>query len=363
MDQTHHLMGFTTAIRVMRVDRATGMETGRAEGIRRGGSITRNQDTGIVETATLDVEGTADYGTGLLRIWADLDWDDGTRESIPLGTFLPDGPKREVDGGGDRVPLTLYGRLRELADTQFPHPVSLQAGSDPMTFIEETIRESGLTLAAHEPGGWKLGSTWTFGTGDTRGDSKLSAINDLLALMGWNSARTDPMGNIVLAPYVQPKDRAPSWTFTEGKDARFLRAMTDETDWFDTKNQIIVVYANQDREIRGVAIDDDPASEFSTVSRGRVISDTAVYSDVPDDKTDAQLQALADAKAAELLATAQAVIRRVTFTHIYAPVGVGDVVRLDYPSGGVDGDYAIRTQKISLTAGLPVECEARSFQR
>lgn len=364
MDVRHHLMGFVTAIRVMRVDRHTGHETGVMPGVVRGGSITRNQDTDVTETATLDLIDTGAADADLLRVWADLDYEDGTGESVALGTFLADGPKREVAGGGaDPKPLNLYGRLRELADDQFPQPVALQAGDDPLAFIEETVREAGLDIAAHPDSDYRMGSTWTFGMDDTAQKSKLAAVNELLTLMGWNTARTDPMGRVTLTPYTRPADRAPAWAFREGPDSRFLRSMTDETDWFDTKNQIIVIYSDQDRDIRGVAVDDDPGSEFSTVSRGRAISATYTYQDIPEGMNDKDAQTMADAKAAELLATAQAVIRRVTLTHILAPVTIGDVITLDYPTGGIRGDFAIRTQKITLTAGLPVECEARSFAR
>lgn len=364
MDMTHHLMGFVTSVRIMRVDRASGAETGRVDGVLRGGSITRNQDTDVTESATLDFEGPSDSPTDLLRVWADLDYEDGTRESISLGTFLPDGPKREVTGGdADSRPLNLYGRLRELSDDQFAYPVSLQPGENPLDFIDETIREAGLETAAHPATDYRMGTTWTFGMDDSAQKNKLNAVNELLDLMGWNSARTDPMGRVLLTPYTQLKDRAPSWTFTEGADARFVRSMTDERDWFDTANQVIVIYSDQERDIRGLAVDDDPASEFSTVTRGRVVSKTYTYSDIPDGMSETDAQAMADAKAAELLATAQSVIRRVTFTHIYAPVTIGDVVTLDYPAGGIRGDLAVRTQKIDLTAGLPVETEARSFAR
>lgn len=369
MDVTHHAMRFTADYRVMLVDRASGAETMRLTEVADGGSIERNQDTETVESASLTYAGAADLANALLRIWADLTYEDGTTESIALGTFVTDGPKREITGSGvDSTPLNLYGRLRELADDQFAQPVSLAAGSDPLSWIEATIRDAGLEVAAHDVSTYRLGSTWTLGMDDQDsdsdgGDSKLTAINTLLDLMGWQSARTDPMGRVLLAPYVRPADRAPSWEFREGAGARFLRAMTDERDWFDTKNQIVVIYGNQDREVRGVAVDNDPDSPFSTVSRGRTVSQTTSYSDVPDDMSTTELQAMADSKAAELLATAQAVIRRITFTHIYAPVTLGDVVTLDYPSGGVQGDFSIRTQSISLTAGLPINCEARSFSR
>ena len=364
MDAAHHAMRFVVDYRVMLVDRLTGSETRRLPEVVDGGSIERSQDTQIMETGSLDYAGTLDLRDAVLRIWADVTYEDGASESIALGTFVTDGPQREVTGGTvDTTPLNLYGRLRALSGSQFPYPVTLEAGANPLDAVDGWIRDAGLELAAHDETDYRLGSTWTFGVDDTAESSVLTAINDLLDLIGWQAARTDPMGRVVLARYVRPADRAPSWTFREGPDARFVRSMTDERDWFDTVNQVITVYSDDDRDFRGVAVDDDPDSPFSTVNRGFVNSATYSYSDIPEGMSDADAQVMADDKAAELLATAQAVVRKVTFTHVYAPVTIGDVVTIDYPSGGVQDNLAIRAQKISLTAGLPIEAEARSFSR
>lgn len=356
---------FNVDYRVMRVSRTSNMETSRLQTVVAGGTITRNQDTRVVEQASLTLIGDESVGSDLLRIWADITYENGTKESVALGTFLPNSPKRQVKGEQIvSTPITLYGRLRELDDDQFQQPISIAAGSNPMTWIEEVIREAGLELAPHDPMVYRLGSTWSFGVeNDERDASKLAAINELLELAGWSSARTDSMGRVVLAPYVPPGKRTPVTIFEEGEHARFLSEMVDERDWFDTANLVKVIYSNQDMTVTGIAVDDDPNSEFSTVTRGRVIAKTYTYSDIPEGKSQAEVSKMADAKAAEMLATTQSVIRRITFTHIYQPVELGDVVTLNYPSGGVTGDFAVRTQKITLAAGLPVEVEARSFER
>ena len=89
---------FKVAYRVMRVNRNTGLETGRLDWVISGGSIERNQDTNICESGSLTVEGATDLGTARLRIWADCTWHDGSTASVPLGTFLPNIPKRSVNG-------------------------------------------------------------------------------------------------------------------------------------------------------------------------------------------------------------------------------------------------------------------------
>ncbi len=364
MDKQQHQQPFGMSIRVMLVSRHTGEELARIPNIVQTGEINRNQDTQVTETASLTMVGETNLGADLVRIYADLTYADGQQESVMLGTYLADGPKREVNGAQDSTTdISCYGRLRELADDEFAYPVSLDTGANPMTFIETTIREAGLDVAPHDTCTYKLGQTWTFGMEHGHGESKLDAINELLTLMNWNSARTDPQGRILLTPYQDPAKRAPSWEFTEGEGARFLQTMTDEKDWYDTANQVRVIYSNEDRDIIGIAIDDNPDSEFSIPTRGRIISKTYSYSDVPDNMSDSALQKMADTKAKELLDTNQSVIHRITLTHIYAPITLGDVISLNYPSGNITGNYAIRTQTIKLEPGLPTETEARAFTR
>jgi hypothetical protein len=113
----------------------------------------------------------------------------------------------------------------------------------------------------------------------------------------------------------------------------------------------------------GEAWDTDPASDLSTVSRGRTITTAYTYQDLPDGKTDAEMTAYANRRAQTLLATAQSVIKRETFTHAYAPVGINQAISIDFPTGGVSGRFQVRTQTLRLVGGCPIECEARIFRR
>ncbi len=101
-------------------------------------------------------------------------------------------------------------------------------------------------------------------------------------------------------------------------------------------------------EYTGVAIDDDPNSEFSTVTRGRRVAATYEYSNIPEDikDDDKAIQDLAYKTADSLLNSVQSVVHRITF-----------------PTGGVEGNFAVWSQHIDLTAGIPIQCEARDFDR
>ena len=359
---------FKVAYRVMRVNRNTGLETGRLDWVISGGSIERNQDTNICESGSLTVEGATDLGTDRLRIWADCTWHDGSTASVPLGTFLPNIPKRSVNGKESSSQLDLYGLLQEVDDDMFESPITIGKGKKAVTAAADILKGCGLQVAAYNPGNYTLKDNWTFGLRSDKdkdkGSTKLDAVNDLLDLAGYSSARTDEYGRVILEKYVEPGKRQPKWTFQEGANATFLTTMTDERDLREVANVVKVTYYNTDKEYVSTAIDDDPASEFSTVSRGRRVAHAYEYSSIPDEvTTDEQGRKLDSDKALELLRTEQSVIHRVTFTHVYAPLNLTDVVDLEYPTGSVSGRFAIRAQNITLEAGIPIECEARTFQR
>lgn len=361
---------FDVSYRVMRVNRGTGRETGRLDMTVQGGSISRDIDTEIRESAQLTVEGRVDLGTDRLRIYADCQWHDGEEASIALGTFLPNVPKRSVSGEESTSHLELYGLLQEAADDMFETPLTVRKGTNPVDAAASILRGCNLTVAPYDPGSYRLGGNWVFGlrsdkaADNAKGTSKLDAVNDLLALAGYWGVFTDEYGRVVISRYDMPANRSPVWEFAEGRFATFITEMSEERDLRQVANVVKVVYYSDKKEYSAVAVDDDPDSEFSTVSRGRRVCASYEYSDIPDTvKTDADGRKLAADKARELLRTSQSVIYKVTFTHTYTPVTLTDVVDISYPTGMVAGSFAVRSQYIQLTAGIPVECEAQTYQR
>lgn len=360
---------FDVTYRIMRVNRVSKLEVGIIPLVLSGGSIDRNLDTDIVECGSITVEGKPELGNDYVRVWADVEWRDGSTDSVPLGTFLPNVPRREINGGESSSPVELDGLLQELADDMFENPITIPAGEYAVDQAANICRQAGLDVAPYTRGEYRLSEAWTFGMRSNdqedrdKGTTKLDAVNDLLALAGYSAARTDVFGRVVLEAYVPPAQRRSSWSFEEGPDARFVAQMTEERDLRKVANVVKVTYWDSEREVTAIAVDDDPDSEFSTVARGRRICEAYEYSNVPEGMGDKELNDLAYQTAVDRLHTSQAVIHRVVFTHAYAPVGLNDVVDLTFPTGRVNGSFAIRTQHISLDAGIPVECEGRKFQR
>ena len=125
------LAEFDASYRFMRVDRATGAEVSELEGFEGGGSISRNLDTDVYESASATCEGGLDVGADLVRVYLDADFG-GEVERVALGTFVPSVPKRDVSSEVDRASVSMQGRLSELAEDAFDAPFSLPAGSDPV---------------------------------------------------------------------------------------------------------------------------------------------------------------------------------------------------------------------------------------
>lgn len=349
---------FAASYRFMRVSRATGYEIGRLDGIR-GGTLQINRDTATFEAGTVASASLLDLGSDLVRGYLDAEWGDGAAESVCLGTWLASIPSRDVDGPLDSCTAYLDGRLQELQDDSFPAPITVGAGGNIVDTARAIAEAAGLPVSA-TPSDAVLGAAWAFGLeSDAGGDggSKLEAVNSLLSLAGYSAAYTDPMGTVIMSPYVDPSRRQPVWIFEEGIAATFLAEAREERDSREVANVAMAIYETDDATVIGEAVDDDPMSPYSTVSLGRRKVAKHSYNSTAT-------QAEADAKAEELLRTNQSTIRRVTLRHVRCPARVGDAVEVRWPSAGITGTYVVRAQSVEIgSAGCLTTSELRAFER
>ena len=350
---------FTASYRFVRVSRETGMEVGRLPQFRSGGSITRNIDTQTFESAEAPFVGSLDVGADLVRVYLDATfYETGETATAALGTFLANVPSRSVENTWSESTAKLDGRLKELAEDAFDVPVTVPKGSNAVEEARSIAVGCGLSVEA-DSSSYELSADWTFGlssSADADGGSKLDAVNALLDLAGFSAARTDPMGTVLMRRYEPPADRSPSARLAEGPGSRLVASAEEEADSTEVANVVHAIYETDGGTVIGEAVDDDPASPYSTASLGRRRVANYTYSDEVSQKE-------ADAKASELLATQQSVVHRVTVSHPYMEIACGDVAELDYPSAGISGRFAVRAQTLTMGAGCMVKDEARAFSR
>lgn len=276
------LSPFRASYRYARVSRATGLEVGAIDSFT-GGSISRNQDTDTYESASLDYVGRLDVGNDFVRIYLDAeDPLSGASRTVCLGTFECSTPSRTVSGEVATGTATLYGRLHDLAKDDFDEPYVIPAGSNAVAAAKEIAEDCGLEVIA-DPSDYTLSAAWVFGIAATSDnpDSKLGAVNRLLAAAGFRGATTDVYGRVLFRRYLEPAARPIDHAFTEGEDCRVLPDLTDEQDDFDAVNVVHVDFTVQGESVRGTASDDSPESEWSTVSTGRRIVKRYQYGDLP----------------------------------------------------------------------------------
>lgn len=360
---------FRAAYRYVRVSRATGEEMEVLRNILSGGSLERNLDTDIKESGSISMAGRLDIGGDLIRVYLVATFLDGSIENICLGTFLPAIQRASLGLGIEAQEVQLSGRLQELADMQFVEPFQVAAGTNLVDEARRICEEVGLTVVADESTmvasealtyGVQAAGSQEYEAGDSGEDTRLTVVNDLLQRAGFDTARTNPMGVVLFRRSTAIAERSIVWEFKEGSSARFLAEFEDNTELSGIANVFCAVYTgapSEDAETVvtiGKAVDDDPASPWSTVSLGREITSRTNYDEYAT-------QAAADAEASRLLTENRQKTRNITISHVYAPVTIADGVILDYPSAGIPPSaWGVRKQSISLTAGCLIESEIRN---
>lgn len=338
--------------RLMLVDRATGGESPAGDVLVEGGSITRDDGTTTKESASVNIVGYFDPDPMLVRLYADV-VQGGEVYPTALGTYVANVDSSSFDGATSTLSVSLDGRLSELASDGFEAPFTVEAGTPPVAYAAHIAQDAGFTVLADEST-FALSQVRSYGLDEDQ--SKLDVINDLLDLAGFSAAHTDEMGNLLFTKYVEPSKRPIAATYDASDGSTMHQDVTDEADGSEVANVVVAVYSTQDDTVIGTAVDDDPTSRWSTVSRGRRIVKRYRYSELVS-------QSEADAKAAELLATAQSVVRHVTFSAAYRPVRLADAVYVDRPDAGVTGAFAVRSETITLNDEMTERIEARAYVR
>lgn len=365
---------FSASYRFVRVRRSDWTEQGPVEGVRTGGEVTRSYATSIKWSAALTCDRDLSLGSDLLRIYMDADFLGAQApESVCLGTYLVSQPKRQVEAHGSTMEADLYGPLQILMDMQFAGTYTVPAGASAVGHAANLCRGAGLLVTA-DPTTHRTSRDRTYGipseqpqvteeeADDSEGemtteDSQLFCVNDLLDIANFASATTDAMGRVHLKAYHVPAARPVAWRLEEGPGCRFLSSMEDEQDLFGLPNCVKVVVSNADKCVIGTARNDDPKSPWSTRAVGREI-----WRNVR--KTEDMTQQEASAYAARLLKTGGNARRKVTFQHTFLPMEPGQIVRLAYPSGGVDDLFQVT--KVSYDLGAPgclMTVSAKTFNK
>lgn len=323
-------------------------------------SFSRDAESETLGSATIDVTNSVGetYIRGYLKTIQN-----GVTEKHPLGTVLAQTPSSSFNGKITDVSMDSYTPLIELKEKRPPLGYTVRKGTRIMDAAYNIISENARvpvnkiepTYRTDDEGNLIDESpTLQYDFVANTNDTWLSFVIDLIANANYELG-LDELGHILFLPKQDMASLQPVWTFDDGNSSILYPELTMTHDLYGIPNVVEVIYSYGSQHKEAIAINDDPNSPTSTVSRGRKI----IYRDTDPSLagyvTDEQIQAYAE----RLLRELSTMTYTITYTHAYCPVRVGDCVRLNYTRAGLTNIKAkVISQNIKCIPGCPVSEKA-----
>lgn len=324
------------------VDTGTWRDAGRLDLVE---SCTIQRDSGAETLGSASIDVTGDVGERYVRAYL-VATQGEERTRVPLGTFLAQTPSTTFDGRRAESTLDAYTPLIELKECAPPLGYTIAAGENVMGRVARIASEHMRAPVVPAVSQAEMPHDFTADPDDTWA----TYLADACDLAGFRFG-LDELGRLIFEPSSIAAS-APVWTFTEGDGSILRPELTTERDLYGVPNAFEASWSKDGEVIFSRAVNDDPNSPASTVSRGREITMRETSPDVTGTVTQEALDRYAERRLSEL----STVECRVTYSHGYCPVRLGDCVRLDYPSAGLSGVTArVVSQSIECGTGCSVE--------
>lgn len=310
-------------------------------------TISRDSEADTLGSATIDV--TESVGECYIRIYL-ITIQNGIKEKHPLGTFLVQTPSSSFNGKVRNVSMDAYTPLLELKENPPPLGYSVLKGANIMSNAYQIVRENARAPVVQATCDKTLYSDFVANTSD----KWVNFVRDLISQAKY-ILTLDEMGRILFAPKQEIDSLQPVWTFDDSNSSILYPDIDINHDLYDVPNVVEVIYSNGKDYYYGRAVNDDPNSPVSTVSRGRPITHVVTNPGLTGDSTESQIQEYAES----LLREMSTLKYTVSYKHGYCPVRLGDCVRLNYEKAGLtDVKAKVISQNISCTPGCPVSEKA-----
>lgn len=181
-------------------------------------------------------------------------------------------------------------------------------------------------------------------------DTWFAFLYDLIATANYEFD-LDELGRILFKPKQNFASLQPVWTYNDDNSSILYPDLTMDHDLYGIPNVVEVVYSTGSDTLSSRAVNDDPNSPTSTVSRGREIIYRVVDPDLVGIPTQNQINELAE----QTLSNLSSIEYTITYSHGYCPVRIGDCVRLNYTRAGINNIKArVISQSISCDASCKV---------
>ena len=328
------------------VDPGTWKDIKMLTNVKPGSSISRDSEVETLGSATINI--TDSLGECYIRIYL-ITIQNGVKEKHPLGTFLVQTPSSSYNGKIRDVTMDAYTPLLELKEKLPPLGYSLLKGDSIMSNAYLITRENARAPVVLPTCDKTLYDNFVAETNEN-----WLSFNSALIAKAKYAYDLDPLGRILFAPKQDTASLQPVWTYDDSNSSILYPELSMDHDLFGIPNVVEVVYSNGGESYYAKVVNDDPNSPTSTVNRGREIPHRETNPNIGD-PTQRQI----DEYAKQLLRDMSTVEYKLSYTHGYCPVRVGDCVRLNYSRAGITNVKAkVISQTIKCEPGCPVQEKA-----
>ena len=290
-----------------------------------GGNISREK-SGLIESADIDCTGY-DYGERWVRVYLDTRQGGGWAHE-PLFTGLATSPDDEIDGTRTSNAVQCYSVLKPAEDVLLLRGWYAPRGASGAAVIKQLLAPTPAPVVA-EPGAPLLSEAIVA----EEGESCLSMVSKVLTAINWR-IRIDGDGTIRL----MPKPTETVAVLDPNAMDVIEPGIKVKNDWYACPNVFLAI----SDDLTAIARDDSPTSALSTINRGREVWMMEEGCELAEGESIAEY-------ASRRLRQEQQYEQTASYDRRYLPeVRPGDLIRLRYPSQGLDGVYEVSSQKIDL---------------
>lgn len=320
--------GYSALYELRIVDPVSWMDSGSLD--LTGGTVTKT-DTDLMESANLKM--TDRVRECWVRVYLKAR-QTGDSARVALFTGLAMTPRKELDGKRENYSTDCCSVLKPAADTLTPRGYYVPAGVPGAKIAANLLSVCPAPVVCEDDGPTLLEPIVTEDS-----DTNLSVARKVLDAIGWR-IRIGGDGIISVLPAAS-KSSAKYDAF----DADAIEPkITDADDWYDCPNCIRVVSGNSYVEYK----DDDPSNPLSIPSRKTNRGGTGEIWKQENASSIGSGESLGE-YAVRKLREAQAHTREIKYFRRYNPdLTIGDIVTLHYPGQGIDGDFRVTAQTITL---------------
>ena len=328
------------------VDPATWMDSKRLTSIL-SSSITWDYFSNTVGSASFSL--TESIGEAYIRIYL-ITSQNGVKERWRLGTFLAQTPSFSFNGKYRTENIDAYSPLIELKEKQPPLGYTVLKNSVIMPIVSQLTANNLRAQVISVPssvGAKPLDANYTANTDDTW----FSYISGLLDKTDYKFD-LDDSGRILFSPIQKTEAMTPRWTYSTDNSSILSSEISIDRDIYGIPNVIEVIQKVDGVSYIARAVNSDPLSPISTVTRGREIVKRITNVNFGGGSPTA---AQVDDYAKQALKKISTTSYKVTYSHAYCPIRIGDCVLINYPKVGLNNVKAkVISQSIQCDTAMTV---------